>query len=448
MNTEVNMEMKKHLEKVIDLTTKAGAESCDAILNAGQSFSLSAQNNSIDKYNVSGSQVIGVRAIVDNKVGISYTESFDDDAIEFAARAAVENAKSSDANEFEKISIKSEDMISKKEKSNEASTQEKIDFCLRLESEVKEKDSRVQAVPYNGLSESESQSYYLNSLGTFTADSENYLSCYTSALIHEGSQNSMHYHSSIARSLSELDLKACVDESLEHAVNWLDAGAVETGAYDLIFTPDSFVSVFNCFGNIFSAKSAWEKTNPFAEKLGAKVADERLSVKDVPMYQDAFFQYEFDSEAVKRNDLSLIENGVLKSFYHNTATANYFKTTTTAHASRGPKSALGVAGTNRLIATGNSNHSELTGGTYLEIHSLQGLHSGANAISGEFSFGASGYLCRDGKRVQPVKGITVAGNFHKMLQNIRTIGDTLNHNTDKSFFTPLIRFADVRIAGK
>ena len=444
----MSTEMKKHLEKVIELTTKAGAHASDAILNVGQSFSLSAQNNSIDKYNVSGSQVIGVRAIIDNKVGISYTESFDDDALEFAAKAAVENAKNSDINEFEEITIQSDALTSKKHIANESSTQEKIDFCLRLESEVKAKDARVQAVPYNGLSESESHSYYLNSLGTFTADSESYLSCYTSALLNENDKNSMHYHSSIARSLAELDLATCVDESLEHAANWLDADSVDTGAYDIIFTPDSFVSVFNCFGNIFSAKSAWDKTNPFTEKIGSIVADERLSVLDVPMYHDAFFQYEFDSEAVKRRDLTLIENGVLKSFYHNTATANYFKTQTTGHASRGPKSSLGVAGTNKLISVGNATHSELTGGTYLEIHALQGLHSGANAISGEFSFGASGYLCRDGKRIQAVKGFTVAGNYHKMLINIRALGDKLKHNTDKSFFTPLIRFADVRIAGK
>ena len=139
---------------------------------------------------------------------------------------------------------------------------------------------------------------------------------------------------------------------------------------------------------------------------------------------------------------------MLKNFYHNSATANFFKTTTTGHASRGPKSALGVSGTNRLIKAGSTNEASLLSGTYLEIHSLQGLHSGANAISGEFSFGASGYLCRDGKRIQPIKGITVAGNYHKMLLNIGAIGDTLYNTNDKGLFAPLIRFSNVRIAGK
>ena len=86
-------------------------------------------------------------------------------------------------------------------------------------------------------------------------------------------------------------------------------------------------------------------------------------------------------------------------------------------------------------------------GEYIEIHSLQGLHSGANAISGDFSFGASGYLCENGIRIKPIKGITVAGNYHKMLLDIKAIGDMLHTNGDKSFFAPKIMFNKISIAG-
>lgn len=443
-------ELKNVLEKTIDLAKKNGADQADVILNTGESFSISSRNAEIDKYKLSGSSVLGIRAIKDNKVGISYTEALDDDALSLAAKTAVDNAKNSDTNEYETISVKADkDLISEnKYEKDTSSTQEKIDFCLKLESEVKARDSRVQAVPYNGFSEGESETYYLNSLGTFGWDSETYMSCYTSALINEGDKNSMHYHGVMGTNLKNLNLEECVKESLEHASAWLNAGPVSTGNYDIVFTPDQFVSVFNCFGNIFSAKAAWDKVNPFSEKIGNQVADNQLTVLDVPMYKDAFFTYEFDSEGVARSDLTLIENGVLKSFYHNTATANYFNTQTTGHGSRGPRSSLGVGGTNKLIQPGKTSESDARSGEYIEIHSLQGLHSGANSISGEFSFGASGYLCRDGQRVQPVKGITVAGNYHHMLMKIKAIGDVIHANTDKSFFAPTIRFDSLSVAGK
>lgn len=445
----MNSELKNNLEKIINYAKGFGADASDAILNTGTSFSVSAQNKEIDKYKISGSSVIGIRAIKDQKVGISYTESMDEESLKVAAKNAVENAKNSDINEFETISISSDkDLITKGFSSKDTtSIQEKIDFCLRLENEVKERDSRVQAVPYNGLSEIESETYYLNSLGTFGFDNEYYMSCYTSALIKEAQNNSMHYHGVIGRSLKELDVESCVKESLEHASNWLNAGPVKTGHYDIIFAADQFVDVFNCFSNIFSAKAAWDKLNPFADKLGKSVAHSELSVMDMPMYKDAFFKYEFDSEGMIRSDLALIENGKLNSFYHNCATANYFKTKTTGHASRGPRSSMGVGGTNRVIKAGETAEKDVVSGEYIELHSLQGLHSGANAISGEFSFGASGYLCKDGKRIKPIKGITVAGNYHHMLMKIKAIGDVIHANTDKSFFAPKICFEKLSVAG-
>lgn len=446
----MNTELKNTLEIVINHAMKSGADAADVILNSGESFSLSAQNGDIDKYQVSGSKIVGIRAIKNQKVGISYTESFEPKELERAARAAVENSKFSDVNEYETIAVKADrPLITEIPMEDDGSTtQDKIDLCLELEKRVKDRDSRVQSAPYNGFSEGVSESYYLNSLGTFGYNAEGYCSCYTSALVASAGKTSMHYHGVMERSLKKLNINACVEESLEHAINWLEAGPVKTGNYDIIFSPDEFVSVMGCFSNIFSAKKAWEETNPFRDKLGKVVADSNLTIMDVPKYQDAFFRYDFDSEGVARQDLTLIENGVLKSFYHNTATANYFKTKTTGHGSRGPKSSLGIGGTNKLIKVGKSSEGDITSGTYLELHTLQGLHSGANSITGDFSFGASGYLCRDGKRIQPVNGITVAGNFHQMLMNIAAIGDKLKSNESRSFFAPLLRFEKLSVAGK
>ncbi len=441
-------ELKNTLEKVVDYGKQFGADGCDAILSKGESFSLNAQEGAIDKYKVSGAQVIGVRAIKDAKVGIAYTESFDEDSMKLAVQAAIENAKNSEVNEYETIAVTSGEFIHESEfKKDDISTEEKIDFCLKLESEVKGRDSRVQAVPYNGFSETTSSSYYMNSNGVFGFASEYYQSCYTSALLSEGGETSMHYHGSIGRKLKDLKWDECVKESLEHASEWLKGKPLTTGNYDVIFTIDAFSELFGTFSNIFSGKGAMEKTNPFADNLGKKVAGELLTITDRPQYQDAFFMEYFDSEGTPHRDLTLIEKGELKSFYHNSATANYFKTSSTGHARRGAKSALGVGGTTRVISAGNTSENDLFSGEYFEVHSLQGLHSGANAISGEFSFAASGYLCRAGKRVAPVKGVTVSGNFHKMLLDLKLIGNTIHSTHDKDFFTPYVRFEAMSIAG-
>ncbi|MFN8370913.1 MAG: metallopeptidase TldD-related protein [Bacteriovoracaceae bacterium] len=177
------------------------------------------------------------------------------------------------------------------------------------------------------------------------------------------------------------------------------------------------------FWHFFRQRCDGEKSNPFADKLDSKVAVSDLTIKDCPRYKSAFFHYDYDGEGVPTTDLTLIENGVLKSFYHNSVTARFFKTKSTGHASRSPKSALGVNGTIKVISAGKVNETDTLKGTYLELYSLDGLHSGANAVSGDFFIGASGYLCENGKRVKPVNGITVAGNFFEALKKIGAIGD-------------------------
>jgi len=89
----------------------------------------------------------------------------------------------------------------------------------------------------------------------------------------------------------------------------------------------------------------------------------------------------------------------------------------------------------------------LHSGEYLKLTDLTGLHSGATAISGNFSFGASGYLCKDGERIQAVRGITVAGNFYEMLNKISMIGKQQYWNESRSALMPSIRFSDVAISG-
>ena len=101
-----------------------------------------------------------------------------------------------------------------------------------------------------------------------------------------------------------------------------------------------------------------------------------------------------------KKDLTLIENGILKTFYHNTATASFYNTQSTGHAIRGTRSSLNVSGSNLVITPGSMSDSDVQEGTYLEVIDVMGIGPGSDSISGEFSFGASGYLCKNGKRIQ------------------------------------------------
>lgn len=441
-------QIKESMQKAIELTLAKGANEADVIASAGDSFSLSVQNQAIDKYKVSGSKVLGIRAIKDDKVGLAYTEAFDDESLGIAAEKALENAKNSQPRIEEKIVVSGSEFIKESDfQPEEISTNEKIDLVKNLEAQVKQRDSRVSGVPYNGFSEVTSQSYYLNSKETFNFESEYYQSCYTSALMQEGTVNSMHYHGVMARKFSQLDTKTCIEESLLHAGEWLKAESLKTGSYDLIFHPDAFDGFFGCFSGIFSGKGAMDKVNPFGDKIGEQVLSEKITIQDIPQYKDAFFNSYCDSEGMVQKDLTLVENGRLTNFLHNSVTANYFKTQSNARAARGARSALGVGGSTKVFGVGDQTDKNIQAGKYFEVVSMQGLHSGKDSYSGEFSFAASGYFCEDGVRKIPVKGVTVSGNFYKMMKEVEILGNELKANSGLDFFAPLFRFEGVSVGG-
>jgi len=53
-----------------------------------------------------------------------------------------------------------------------------------------------------------------------------------------------------------------------------------------------------------------------------------------------------------------------------------------------------------------------------------GMHT-ANPISGDFSVGATGFWIENGKKLYPVREITIAGNILELMKNVDAVGSDL-----------------------
>ncbi len=56
------------------------------------------------------------------------------------------------------------------------------------------------------------------------------------------------------------------------------------------------------------------------------------------------------------------------------------------------------------------------------IQQMQGLHSGVNPISGDFSTGAAGLLITNGAVGAPVREFTIASTLQRMLLDVVEVG--------------------------
>ena len=82
----------------------------------------------------------------------------------------------------------------------------------------------------------------------------------------------------------------------------------------------------------------------------------------------------------------------------------------------------------------------------IEIVALQGMHSGANPISGDFSLSGEGFLYENGKRKHSLKQFTVSGNFLRMLNDVELIADNFKFDMS-SFGTASVLIKELVISG-
>lgn len=445
------MEMQT-LEKIIDVAMKNGADQADIVVDSGESIGVKAEQGAISSYEVSGTQVMGLRVIKDNKIGSSYCEATDDETIEILVKQALENAKYSKEEDLEKIEVERSELIDGtkefKYDDQRAEPEKLIEMALMIEKELMAKDKNLKTPPYNGVGEYIDQSLYLNHLGTKCIEKNKAYSCYTAALLERDGKQSMHVQQSLTRKFNDLDPMDCIEASYEHALGLIDGTPLKTGHYDIVFSPDKLAQFFNVFSSLFSAKAAINDMNPWKDKVEKLVSSPMLTLTDSPLLEKGFAYSLFDGEGNMMSETPLIKEGVLAGFYHNSYTSKKLGATNTFNATRSPKSSLGVGGTNKLITPVEKDDSSFDKGTYFEIVSEQGMYSGSDAISGDFSFAASGYLVENGQRVRPIKGVTVSGNFYQVIKEISNIGHLVHSNTSATFFSPKVRFSALSVAGE
>lgn len=423
----------------------------DVIYQSSNGLGLKAEKGAISEFKKSNTQTLGIRVVRDQKVGISYTEACDKDSIDQCLKMANEYSLFSKIDSNQEISAPKIELIDEAEINNHSyspSTNELVEKCLYLESEVYKREKLTKNSPYNGVGANLQTFSVFNSNDVKCHFKTKRYSCYTSALLSDGINNSTHYLSDTNAKFNDLDIEKCINESIYGAKYLLSANPISSGKYSVMWSLDLLEDLFDSFMLAFSARAVIDKTNPWSKNLGSNVCDKSLTIIDSPFIPGGVNNTIFDSEGFSKKENILVEHGELKQFLHNSATASELMLANNFCAQRGARSGLS-AGYSNLVIKGPGTHTQgLNEMRYIEITKAQGLHSGVNAISGDFSLGVSGIIHNLGEIEGYFKDVTVSGNFYEMIKNVEFIGKNLEASNSKALFAPKIIFKDLFIAGK
>jgi len=209
-------------------------------------------------------------------------------------------------------------------------------------------------------------------------------------------------------------------EVAESAGKMLYADYVESGSYPIVMANEFGGVIFHeACGHLLETTQIEQKTTPFLDKKGEKIAHENLTAWDEGLSDKAFGTIDMDDEGMPAQRTLLIENGILKNFI-----ADRTGSMKTGH----PRTGSGRRQNYTYAAASRMRNTYIAPGEYTLDNLFNSIDKGiyckkmgggSVGATGEFNFAVEeAYLIENGNLTKPLKGATLIGSAKEIMNKI------------------------------
>jgi PmbA protein len=179
--------------------------------------------------------------------------------------------------------------------------------------------------------------------------------------------------------------------------------------------------------------------------MGQKLFADGIRIVDDPLRKRGLRSRAFDGEGVACKPLALVEDGCLRSWLLDCATARELNLVTTGHAVRGVSSTSSPGPSNLHMCAGTVTHDQLIASIEEGFYVTDLIGMGVNMVTGDYSRGASGFWIEKGKRTYPVSEVTIAGHLLDIFRTLTPANDLeFRYGTN----APTLRLEGLTVAGR
>jgi PmbA protein len=224
----------------------------------------------------------------------------------------------------------------------------------------------------------------------------------------------------VSTNMDDFDVEAAGRTSGENAKLSRNPRQVEVGDYAVILGPTVAAELIGHVANSTSAFNVEAGLSFFAGSIGKEVAAEAFTLVDHGQIRNGLRSRSFDDEGVPTRTNSLIENGVLKTYIHNSTTAAKHKAALTGNAGL-----LEPHPWNIEVKAGSSTLEEMIRETKRGIYVTSNWYTRFQSYTkGEYSTlpRDAAWLIEDGELKVPVAGIRLSGEIPRQIREIDMIG--------------------------
>lgn len=424
---------KKIAENVIQKAMESGAEFCDIFVDKNKTELVSFNESKVKNIESGVDFGIGIRLIYGTQALYGYSNSKEeDDLLELVEKLASQHRKnkmSVSPLEFKAHAIKQIKAIADKD----VSLKERIAIISKLDELTRAHSEYIYQVNINMVQKFQEVEIY-DSEGLMMSDSRPYARIAASAQTKDGEERSSASWNPGARGgfefFESLDLNWISDYIAKKSLTTLRAKPCPAGSMPVVIDNGFGGVIFHeACGHLLETTSVEKKASVFWDKKGEMIAHEALSAVDDGTIDNLWGSLSIDDEGMETQRTQLIKNGKLENFL-----SDRMGELKTGHKRTGsarrqsykfpPASRM----RNTFIEKGPHKLNDLieSMGDGLYAKSMGG--GSVNPGTGEFNFSVEeGYLVKNGKITEAVKGATLIGKGADVMTKISMVSDNLDY---------------------
>lgn len=436
------------LQGLIEKARRAGADAADALYVESRSLSVAQRLGKPEAIERSESHDLGLRVLVGKQQSIISSTDTKPDALNELVERVVAMAKVAPEDIYAGIADPGDiaktfpeiDMFDPTEPPAErlverATAAEEAALAVKgvTNSEGGEagwSSSRISLVASNGFAGSYQRSGHSVSAVVLAGEGQNMERDYDySSMVHEADLE---------------DAAAIGRKAGERAVRRLNPRRPASASVPVVYDPRVSRSLVGHLSSALNGGSVARGTSFLKDAMDQAIFAAGIQILDDPHRPRGPRSKPFDAEGLATAPRAIIEDGHVRSWFLDLATARQLGLKSTGHAARSAGGVPSPSISNLYLAAGSVSPENLRADIVSGLYVTELMGMSVNMVTGDYSRGAGGFWIENGEITYPVSDVTVAGNLKDMFANLVPADDLeFKVGTD----APTIRIDGLTVAG-
>ncbi len=452
------------LNKLSDYAVKKGASDAEIFAISGRSTRFAIEKNHVNFASTRRGMGIGIRVLVDKRLGFSYAT--DADKAKDAVDKAIAVSRLGEKTSFTFPKEKKYPTVQKvyDRVIAEITTDEALDIVEEMIDSARAVSQKI-VVTSGALGYGEDSFAIVNTNGINAQFLGTEIGAQLSTVLKdEETTTGTDYASSRLFKKKYIDVAKLGHTAAKLALDTQGAKRCETAKMTVILTPyvmSQFIEFL--IGPALIGEAAKKGESPYSGRMGKKVASSSLSVFDDGTLENGLNSADMDDEGTPSQRTALIVKGTLKNFIYSAKDAHENNTKSTGNAmraerfssSRSYRAPPSVRPRNVILSSSGKTYSldkmlrEVDNGVL--VYDAMGAHT-SNPASCDFSVNSSTlFKIEKGQIVYPIRQAMLSGNMVDALANIELFGSDVKMMpgslTPTCVVTPSIALGGIKVTG-